>query len=101
MHYRAFTHSGDVISGKGGATVAIRMLPDSPVAIVSTAYCNSNDNFSRRLGRAISAGRIDSYLAGRGTANVTEIHVPDDLELKEAVHQWISEEMENRGLSAP
>lgn len=51
-----------LLSEKGGLTIAYKVHDNGDVE-VGEAYCNPLDNFCRRIGRAISSGRI---AAGKG-----------------------------------
>ena len=62
MHYRnRITEDGkEVISCKGGATMAIRIAPDNKL-LVGLAQCSHDDVFDRKLGRTIAEGRLNVY----------------------------------------
>lgn len=44
----------------GGLTVAFRCDPIANVLVYSVARCSDQDNFNKRIGRAIAEGRLDS-----------------------------------------
>lgn len=68
IHLRTYKYGAGMfspaklLSEKGGLTIAYRKLDNGDVE-VGEAYCNPQDNFCRRIGRAISTGRIN---AGKG-----------------------------------
>ena len=100
MHYRRFVnytgYAGDIeVDSRGGATVAILPAENNTV-LVSIARCNPNDVFNKKVGRAISEGRIQAYLNGRTSleGTVRSIVVTDLLKLKETVADAISDVME-------
>lgn len=104
MHYRKFVnlsgYAGDIsVDSRGGATVAI-MPAENNTALVSIARCNPNDVFNKKVGRAISEGRIQAYLNGRTSLEgaVKTIVVNDFLKLKETVADVIGSVMEEDGL---
>jgi len=88
MHYRSTngTH--------GGATVAILPLENNKV-FISIAYCNPADTFNKKLGRAISAGRLQAALNGRNNLSnyIREIDVADMNYLKDSVAEELGMEM--------
>jgi hypothetical protein len=59
-----FTHIRDVVDSalgplsKGGATVAWKYDDANQRIVYSVALCSRKDNFCRRTGRAVSAGRL-------------------------------------------
>lgn len=63
-----FTHIRAVIDpalgplAKGGATVAWKYDDENKRIVYSTALCSAKDNFCRRTGRAVSAGRLKRSL---------------------------------------
>ena len=86
MHYRKYAGVWNDISSRGGATVAI--LPqDNGTALISVATCSSEEVFNKKVGRAVSSGRIQAYLNGRTTleGQVKLISVTDLTNLKEEV----------------
>jgi hypothetical protein len=94
MHYRPM-----VKNANGGATVAI--LPtENNTAIVSVARCGPLDLFNKKIGRAVAAGRIQAYLAGRRNMEnyVFTVDVPNMLELKSTVAKELVDEMGEIGL---
>lgn len=56
MHYRAIDEHGKPYS-QGGATVAYIDEDGSPIRF-SVASCHYRDNFNKKIGRAISSGRL-------------------------------------------
>lgn len=67
LHFRVFEettvveedgseYETDVPAARGGATVAY--VPEGHGFRYSVAYCSENDNFNRRIGRAVSKGRL-------------------------------------------
>lgn len=88
LHYRSLSGT------HGGATVAITQVADNR-ALISIAYCNPNDAFNKKLGRAISSGRIVASLKGRNSTNgdIREIEVEDMDRIKEAVASELYYEM--------
>ena len=100
MHYRKFVNrsgwAGDVeMDSRGGATIAILPAENNTV-LVSIARCNPADVFNKKVGRAISEGRIQAYLNGRTSleGSVQTIVVADFDKLKETVADAIGDEME-------
>ena len=47
-----------------GSTIAILPVSEKEV-LVGVAACGPKDNFNRKIGRAISSGRIEAFLKGR------------------------------------
>lgn len=58
LHIRYMNEYG--INPRGGTTVAFRV--DSPTQVsYAVAVCHENDNYVKKVGRAKSAGRLNSY----------------------------------------
>ena len=55
--YEILEDNTRVVSGKGGMTVAFREVVPGLMEY-TWAACNVKDNFSRRIGRDISSGRL-------------------------------------------
>lgn len=55
-----YENSNKTIDPKGGTTVAIMELEDKK--IVTIAKCSNKDNFSKKLGRKITSGRMAKHL---------------------------------------
>lgn len=51
---------GNIISGRGGATVSAIVKEDGTVVKWAVAYCHPKDNFNRHLGRVKATGRMNS-----------------------------------------
>lgn len=98
MHYRAWQDDG--ISPLGGATVAIQPIPNSERVLISAAYCSFDENFNKKIGRDVAAGRIKSHIDGRKSKHVVEIDIETDADLKAAVHQTVYSTMSALGLVA-
>jgi len=97
MHYRKFSENGP--DSRGGATVAI--LPgENGTAMIAVAQCNPSDVFNKKVGRAISSGRINAYLKGRTSLDgkVQTITVVDLLQLREAVDAVVHDSMDANDL---
>jgi hypothetical protein len=60
-HFRVFTNNGTP-SSRGGATVAYQPRGEGQVHF-ALAFCNAADNFSRKRGRDIATGRLDTAAA--------------------------------------
>jgi hypothetical protein len=91
MHFRSEAYM------QRGATVAIFPQPEMKRALISVARTAPHDTFSRKIGRDVSAGRIQAYLAGRpGMAQyVRVIDVPETFDLKAVVADELEEEMDS------
>ena len=96
MHFRPIFGRGI-----GGATVAIMPQEDRKTALISVSRCGPMDNFNKKIGRDIAAGRLNAYLAGRSSAkaHVREINVPDILHLKETVASVMADELDESNLA--
>jgi len=57
-HIRNYDFNGD-ISNRGGITIAYRE-PTATTIEYAVARCNPSDNFSRKMGRIIATGRLNS-----------------------------------------
>jgi hypothetical protein len=79
MHYRKFDKNGQLMP-KGGITFAIH-LDAYNNGFVSIARCSNKDVFSRKLGRTIAEGRMNSS----NKENLIEITVPEGLPVKSFV----------------
>ncbi len=100
MHYRTLDQMSE-IEPVGGATVAIRKVSDSRIA-VSIARCTSNDVFNKKIGRTVSEGRLNAYLEnkGRSQKHIIVIDLDDAQKLepvKNVVHDVVGPEMAELG----
>ncbi|MDE3023598.1 MAG: hypothetical protein KGI54_17430 [Pseudomonadota bacterium] len=73
MHFRQETH-------KGGFTVAYRKVPDDgyhlPRIEFTIARCHEGENFNRRIGRAVSSGRL---LKGKDVITIRDVGEKEDI----------------------
>ena len=65
IHLRKLDSDGKPLT-KGGATIAYRSSPhpfqhEETLVEYVVAYCSDKDNFSKKIGRHISGGRLDRY----------------------------------------
>ena len=94
MHYRSANGT------KGGATVAI--LPDAvtKTALFAISRCGPHDIFNKKIGRAVSSGRINAFIKGRATMgeHINQVTFDDPIELKSLVNDVVGDEMDAYGL---
>ena len=94
MHYRSANGT------KGGATVAI--LPDAATktALFAISRCGPHDIFNKKIGRAVSSGRINAFIKGRATMgeHINQVTFDDPIELKALVNDVVGDEMAAYGL---
>lgn len=94
MHYRP-----TMPNGRGGITVAILPSSTDKSALLAFARCGPSDNFNKKVGRAISSGRMTAFLnRGPGAYDVREVPVSDMLQLKTIVAGHLAHEMFEEGL---
>lgn len=100
MHYRARVGAVSGRKAPRGATVAIHPLEGRNTALISIAQCGSNDNFSKKIGRSIAAGRLIAYLQGREEVAkyVREVPLDESGDLKPSVAQVLFQEMDDKDL---
>lgn len=75
------------VVSNGGATIGY--VRDGNIVLFTIARCNKKDTFCRRIGRAITRGRL---LLGK---NVAKIEVPDDIFRKELTERLKDEYYES------
>lgn len=63
------------VSGKGGTTVAFRIVPKG--VQYGVAHCNEADTFNKRLGRTIAKGRLDKNKSAFLEIDVTNMNPGD------------------------
>ncbi len=81
MHYR--THNDDgTVCATGGLTVAFTMAATLRGVEVryALAQCSDKDNFCRKMGRQVAAGRLNQ------SARTTRLTVPVGQNVREALH---------------
>ena len=106
MHYIHFRRILDwdngVIEARGGATVAFEKRGEN--AVVSVALCSTGDNFNKKIGRAISSGRISSYLSGNlalvEEGFIMEMPVNPTVELDRQVFENVQDRLGKKDLWA-
>ncbi len=98
MHYRSVDAQGRIL-GHGGATLAIREIEPGKL-VVTTAMCNDNDMFCKKLGRTISGGRLEKFLADpeRGIRATVLVMPAGETMIKNFVHQEIGQDLNMLGL---
>ena len=91
MHYRNEDKSS-------GATVAILPYLDN-TALLAISWCGPHDAFNKKIGRAVSSGRITAYLNKRAFMqyHVRVIDVPEGSILKKVVAERLANEMSEYG----
>jgi len=74
VHVRNYTWDG-AVHPTGGHTIAYEYNPDTRVAAYAVAHCSPKDHYNKKIGRAVSSGRLGKSAA---TCNVPEgAHVAD------------------------
>lgn len=63
FHMRNWCWLDDTPHGRGGTTVAARLIPGSNVVKYAVANCSLKDNFCRKVGRNIAEMRLRSEKA--------------------------------------
>ena len=98
MHYRSRDSYGAPQS-TGGATLAIRPAGGN-VIHVAIAKCSPRDAFNKKLGRDISAGRLNAFDPDRGSDYVFDIvsPYPSDTPVKEVVASVMGATLAQMGL---
>ncbi len=79
MHYRRYDRFGQYLP-HGGLTLAIRL--DGNQVKVAMAECGKKDLFSRKIGRIVAEGRLNSGRADK----IIEFTLPEATALKSFVH---------------
>ena len=49
------------VSPLGGKTIAVIYSPELETHVYSVALCNPKDNYNKKIGRAIAAGRLRTH----------------------------------------
>jgi len=65
IHRRPVDAATRDFSSRGGFTVAYRAVPEDNHVEYSVAVCSDRDNFNKKLGRDIAAGRLTRGMARR------------------------------------
>jgi len=94
MHYRSANGT------KGGATVAILSDAVTNTALFAISRCGPQDIFNKKIGRAVSSGRIKAFVQGRGTVaeHINQVTFDDPADLKAIVDATVADTMEAYGL---
>lgn len=75
IHIRRSSLLGE-LSPMGGLTVAYDFDPEARVVAFTTAKCNDREHYNKKVGRAVTEGRLSKY--GGEKLNVPEgEHVTD------------------------
>lgn len=70
VHIRHYTWDGKVYA-KGGHTIAYNFDPETRQAVYTEAKCNDRDHYNKKIGRAITGGRLAKH-------GGTQVQVPED-----------------------
>jgi hypothetical protein len=86
MHFHRYDRMGQILA-KGGLSLAIQQ--DGSEVTIALAQCSREDNFNRKLGRAVAQGRLRKAIESAPKTivhkNIVRATIPEAVALKSFV----------------